>query len=73
MSPRGRMTPGRRARRALLVDSVLALILALLLLWLTAGLGVVAFVGLPLLLLGLLWVGLERLACRLRPRRPPAA
>lgn len=68
-----RITPGARARRALLADSALALVLALIVLELTAGLGVVAFVCLPLLLLGLLWVGGERLLRRLRPRRRRAA
>jgi hypothetical protein len=65
-SPR---TPGARARRALLVDAIAAALLAALLLSLAAGLAVVAVVALPLLLIGLLWVGLERLALRLRRRR----
>jgi hypothetical protein len=64
-----RITPGQRARRALLVDAVLAAALAVLLLQLTAGLGVVAFICLPLLILGLLWIGCERLLARLRIRR----
>jgi hypothetical protein len=64
-----RITPGQRARRALLVDAVLAAALAVLLLQLTAGLGVVAFICLPLLILGLLWIGCERLLARLRLRR----
>lgn len=64
-----RISPGARTRRALLVDTVLAGVVALLALELTAGLGVVAFVGLPLLLLGLLWIGAERLVARLRLRR----
>ncbi len=72
MRPR-RITPGARARRGLLIDVILAAILALLALELTAGLGVVAFFGLPLLLLGLLWIGLERLVSRIRrARRAPA-
>lgn len=64
-----RLTPGARARRALLVDSIAAAALAALALSLAAGLGVVAFFALPLLLLGLLWIGLERLVLRLRRRR----
>jgi hypothetical protein len=64
-----RITPGRRARRALLVDAVLAALLAALLLQLSAGLGVVAFVCLPLLVLGLLWIACERLLARVRLRR----
>lgn len=66
MSPQ-RITPGARARRALLVDSILAAAIAALALSLAAGLGVVAFFALPLLLLGLLWVGVERLVRRFAP------
>lgn len=73
MTPARRITPGARARRALALDALAALVLALLLLQLAAGLGVVAAVALPLLLLGLLWLGAERLLARLRPRRLPAA
>jgi len=58
------MTPGARARRALLVDVILAAIAAALALSLAAGLGVVAFFALPLLLVGLLWIGIERLLRR---------
>ena len=64
-----RITPGARARRALLVDTIVAALLAALLLSLAAGLGVVAIVALPLLLVGLAWVGLERLVLRLKRRR----
>lgn len=64
-----RLTPGARARRALLVDSVLAAAIAALAFSLAEGLGVVAFFAVPLLLLGLLWIGLERLVLRLRRRR----
>ena len=62
------LTPGARARRALLVDSIAAAVLAALVLSLAAGLGVVAFFALPLLLLGLLWIGVERVVLRLRSR-----
>jgi uncharacterized membrane protein len=61
-----RVSPGARARRALLVDSLAAIVLAALALSLAAGLGVVGFFGLPLLVGGLLWIGGERL---LRSRR----
>lgn len=64
-----RSSPGARARRGLLIDVVLAAILALPALELTAGLGVIAFFGLPLLLLGLLWIGVERLVGRIRRQR----
>ncbi|HEY3553432.1 MAG TPA: hypothetical protein VGK66_07055, partial [Solirubrobacterales bacterium] len=56
-----RTTPGARARRALLVDVIAAALLAVLALSFAAGLGVVAFFALPVLLLGLLWIGGERL------------
>jgi hypothetical protein len=62
------MTPGARARRALLLDVVLAAILAALALGLTAGLGIVAFFALPLLLIGLVWIAIERLFQRARGR-----
>jgi hypothetical protein len=58
------LTPGARARRALLVDMILAAIVAAIALSLAAGLGVVAFFALPLLLIGLLWIGAERLVGR---------
>ena len=63
MLPR-RITPAARARRALLVDSVLALALAMLVLELAAGLGVVAAIAIPALLVGLVWIGVERLVSR---------
>jgi hypothetical protein len=64
-----RVTPGARARRALLVDSLVAIGLAVLALNLAAGLGVIGFFGLPLLLAGLLWIGSERQLRRLRRSR----
>lgn len=63
-----RITPGAEARRALLVDVLVALALAVLVLSLAAGLGVVGFFGLPLLAMGLLWVGGERLLGRIRSK-----
>ncbi len=65
-----RISPGARARRALLIDTVAAVVLAAIVLSVAAGLGVVGFLGLPLLLLGLLWIGTERLVVRNRSRRP---
>lgn len=61
-----RLTPGARARRALLLDAIAAALLAALVLSLAAGLGVVAFFALPIFLVGLLWIGVERLVRRLR-------
>jgi len=55
-----RVTPGERARRALIVDLLVAIGLAALAFNLAAGLGVIGFFGLPLLLVGLLWIGGER-------------
>lgn len=56
-----RISPAARARRALLFDALAAILLAVLVLSLAAGLGVVGFFGLPLLLALLLWIGGERL------------
>jgi hypothetical protein len=67
-----RISPAARARRDLLVDLVVAGLLAVLTLSLASGLGVIAFFGAPLLLVLLLWVCLERLATRIRLRRRAA-
>ncbi len=64
-----RISPEARARRALLFDFLIAIALAVLTLILAAGLGVVGFFGLPLLVAGLLWIGAERLRGRNRARR----
>ena len=64
-----RVSPDARRRRALLFDLIVAALLALVFLELAAGLGVVAFFALPVFLLGLLWLGAEALARRLRRRR----
>ena len=67
-----RISPAARARRALLADSLAAIALAAVVLELASGLGVVGFFGVPLLLACLLWIGLERLFSRLKPRRRSA-
>jgi len=64
-----RISPAARARRALLVDLIAAVLLAAIALYLASGLGVIAFFGVPLLLFLLLWVCLERLVARIRLRR----
>lgn len=69
-SRRRGISPGARARRALLFDSLAAIALAALALILAAGLGVVGFFGLPLLVGGLLWIAAERLLGRARPKSP---
>ena len=58
-----------RARRVLVTDVLAAAVLAAVALSVAAGLGVVAFFGIPILLVGLVWIGLERAIARLRRRR----
>jgi hypothetical protein len=67
-SRRRGISPGARARRALLFDSLAAIVLAAVVLSLAAGLGVVGFFGLPLLVGGLLWIVAERLLGRASPK-----
>jgi hypothetical protein len=67
-----RPTPGARARRALLIDAIAAALLAALVLSLAAGLGVVAFFALPIFLLGLLWIVVERTVTAIKRRRRQA-
>lgn len=69
MASSRRISAAAQARRALLVDAIAAVVLAVVALSAAAGLGVVGFFGLPLLLLGLLWIGAERLIARSRSRR----
>jgi uncharacterized membrane protein len=69
MTPPLRISPAARARRSLLIDVAAAIALAAISLSLAAGLGVIGFVGLPLLIGGLLWIGAERLRSRVRRRR----
>jgi len=61
---RPRISPAARARRALLFDALAAAGLAALVLGLAAGLGVIGFFCLPLLVALLVWIGVERLASR---------
>jgi uncharacterized membrane protein len=68
------------ARRDLLIDTIVALSLAAIALATASGLGVLGFFGLPVLMVGLLWIGVERLIRRARRRRrkslrpdPPAS
>jgi hypothetical protein len=68
VTPRTIRPPALR-RRDLAVDVAAAVTVALLVLELTAGLGVVAFIALPLLLLGLLWIGAEGVIRRVLGRR----
>jgi NhaP-type Na+/H+ or K+/H+ antiporter len=53
------VSPGAGARRALLADSLVALLLAAVAILLAAGIGVVGFVALLVLLVLLLCIGVE--------------
>jgi hypothetical protein len=64
-----RISAAARARRALLFDSLAAVVLAALALSLAAGLGVVGFLGLPVLIIGLLWIAIESLLGGAKGRR----
>jgi hypothetical protein len=67
------ITPGAAARRSLLADFLIALVLALVAIALAAGIGVVGFAALLLLLVLLLWIGIEAAVRRGLRRRGAAA
>jgi membrane protein implicated in regulation of membrane protease activity len=62
------ITPGAAARRALLADLLIAICIALVALLLAAGVGVVGFVALPVLLLLLAWIAIEAVVRSARRR-----
>jgi uncharacterized membrane protein (DUF4010 family) len=62
------ITPGAAARRALLADLAIAIGIALLALLLAAGVGVVAFLALPVLLVLLAWIVIEAIVRSARRR-----
>ena len=66
------ISPSAAARRSLLVDLLIAFALALVSIALAAGIGVVGFVALLMLLALLAWTGVEAAIRRLRhqPRSP---
>ena len=66
-----RPSPARRERRRLAVDVALGAVVAALFLSFAAGLGVVAWFALPILLILLLSFAVERLVIRRRARRGP--
>jgi hypothetical protein len=66
------ITPGQAARRALLADLVIAIVVAVAVLSLTAGLGIAAVIALPTLLIVLAWIGIEALVRRARRRKAGA-
>lgn len=53
------ISPAAAARRSLLADFLAALVLALLAITLAAGIGVVGFAAILILLVLLLWLGIE--------------
>jgi hypothetical protein len=63
------ISPAARARRALLFDAAVAGVLAAVALSFAAGLGVIGFFALPLLILGLASMGIERMLKRMRRGR----
>ncbi len=65
---RARQAAERRARRALAIDLAMATALAAFALIVAAGLGVIAFFAVPILLLGLVWIGVEKLVSHTRRR-----
>lgn len=66
---RAQQAAERRARRALAIDVAMAAALAAIALSVAAGLGVIAFFGVPILLVGLLWIGVEKLVSHMRRRK----
>jgi uncharacterized membrane protein len=64
-----RISPAARARRALLFDLLFAAVLAGVVLRITAGLGVVGFFGIPVLLIGFISLLVERRFARPRRQR----
>ena len=63
------ISPGTGARRSLLADFLIAIALALLCSQLAAGIGVVGFFAILVLLALLIWIGVEAVVRRLR-RQP---
>jgi hypothetical protein len=66
------ISPGAAARRTLLADALIALGIALLAFLLAAGIGVVAFIALPMLLVALSWIAIEAATRGVRRRRSSA-
>ncbi len=66
------ISPGAAARRTLLADVLIAFGIALLVFLLAAGIGIVAFVALPTLLVLLAWIATEAAVRRVRRRHSSA-
>lgn len=71
MSRTRRISPGAAARRALLVDTLCAIALALAVLTLCAGLGVVGVIAVLTLIAITLWRAIEALIHTLKRRAAP--
>jgi len=67
------ISPGAAARRALLAGALIAIGIALLAFVFAAGLGIVAFVAVPLFLGLLVWIVVETMAKGIRRRRLSSA
>ncbi len=67
------ITPGARARRALLVDALAAALLALAAILVSAGIGVVGFGALAIILVLVAWIAVEFLLRLILRRRRAAA
>jgi hypothetical protein len=64
-----RRSPAQLQRRRLAIDLLLALLIAVIFVSVAGGLGVVAWFGLPVLLIGLLTLAVERLVRQRQSRR----
>lgn len=67
------ISPGAAARRRLLADILMAVSIAFLVFLLAAGIGIVAFVALPTLLVLLAWIATEAAIRGVRRRRLSSA
>jgi uncharacterized membrane protein len=64
-----RRSPAQLQRRRLAIDLAIALLIAVVFVIVAGGLGVVAWFGLPILLIGLLTFAVEGIVSRRRSRR----
>ena len=67
------ISPGTAARRSLLADVIVAILLAVIGLIVAAGIGIVAVVSLVVLLAIVVWIGVESAVRGIRRRRSQTA
>lgn len=67
------ISPAARARRALLFDALAALLLTVIAVLLSAGIGIVGFVGLLVAIFLIAWIVVEKIGLALLRRRRPRA